>query len=168
MISNSPWMCCASKRITHTMTNTHTYQMGTYIKGHFTFPAFSLSLSFALFRPSASPSPQLPQSLFLSLFLSVKVMQLIFLCLFIFQDWLWNVGSRQKPLRPPLSSIPSALLHLPSLSAGARPSKKPLGQEGIWRNAALLCPFPFSPASSPFQPRLGPHSTNGIKVMHHT
>lgn len=90
---------------THNDKYTHTYQMGTYIKGHFTFPAFCLSLSFALFRPSASPSLQLPQSLFLSLFLSVKVMQLIFLCLFIFQDWLWNVGSRQKPLCPPFPQL---------------------------------------------------------------
>lgn len=52
---------------------------------------------------SSSRPPRLFRSLFLPLSLSpcVKVMQLIFLCLFIFQSWFWNVGSRQKPYTPP-------------------------------------------------------------------
>lgn len=173
---------CAANRYKHTSTQ----WMRMNIAGH-TFPPFSLSFSFApsfhnLSLSSFFPPLLLPQSL--SLFLSVKVMQLIFLCLFIFQDWLWNVGSRQKPHRPlpfaPSLSSPPPTASLPSLPALTRP--KTLGQEGVWRNATSPTP-PHSPSSplstfnsstcvpfpsSPFQLDLWPHSTNGIKVMHHT
>lgn len=62
-------------------------------------------------------------------------MQLIFLCLFIFQDWLWNVGSRQKPHQPLLSI---RLLHppfFPLLTLGAYRFPKPHKHDPMWRNA---------------------------------
>lgn len=137
--------------------------------------------------PFSPPSPALS----ISLFLSVKVMQLIFLCLFIFQDWLWNVGSRQKPHRPLLSI---RLLHpplFPLLTVGAHHFPKPRKQDPMWRNATpklfrqrcrhptpralplllslfLFHLFPPPSPSSPFKLAIWPHSTNRIKVMHHT
>lgn len=163
---------------------------GTSIHGHFASSPFLFAPSFhdlllSFFTP--------PPALSISLFLSVKVMQLIFLCLFIFQDWLWNVGSRQKPHRPLLSI---RLLHpplFPLLTTGAHHFPKPRKQDRMWRNAtpqtlspALLSPHapcpssssvsipssfvpspPLSP-SSPFKLAIWPHSTNRIKVMHHT
>lgn len=163
-------------------------RLGMSIMGHFAFPPFCLSFSFA---PSFHnlPPPSRP-ALSISLFLSVKVMQLIFLCLFIFQDWLWNVGSRQKPHQP-LPSIPllSSTRHLfpPSLLALAL-SKNPPTRESVeecppplllphppllpplslslW--SFYICSFHSSPLRSPFQLDIWPHSTNRIKVMHHT
>ena len=99
---------------------------------------------------------------------------------------------------PPLPSIPllSPLLQPPplaSLSAGPRPIQKPSDRGGgsggmqptppppplsprtpllplLFLSLFLLhlSLSPPSPSSSPFQLDLWPHSTNGIKVMHHT
>lgn len=95
-----------------------------------------LSVPFCSFLPRSVPLLFHPPLLLsISLFLSVKVMQLIFLCLFIFQDWLWNVGSRQKPHRPLLSI---RLLHpplFPLLTAGAHHFPKPCKQDPMRRNA---------------------------------
>lgn len=118
MISNErfgPWTHC---------TNIYTRkpEMGMNTKGHFAFPFPHPFFLIHLLPPSIiclSP-PSFP------LFLSVKVMQLIFLCLFIFQDWLWNVGSRQKPHRPLpfLCSIhPSPPAHFSSMLVIVRPKK---------------------------------------------
>lgn len=81
---------------------------------------------------------------------------------------------------PPLH--PSPLLHpppFPFLSAGPRPVQTPPQQGRAWRNAPSpllslslsipsIGPFPSSPSCSPFQLDIWPHSTNRIKVMHHT
>lgn len=90
------------------------YGMGMNITGHFTSSPFSLFYLLPSLPPShnlshssaSSSSPPLLPAPSISLS-SVKVMQLIFLCLFIFQDWLWNVGSRQKPrrLRPSIALL---------------------------------------------------------------
>lgn len=175
--------CCANG-CKH--TNTQEWEWTSWVILLFLPSAFP----FRLLLPSIiCPLPSRP-ALSISLFLSVKVMQLIFLCLFIFQDWLWNVGSRQKPHQP-LPSIPllSSTLHLflPSLLALAL-SKTPPTRESVEEcppplllpHPPLLpplslslwffyiCPFHSSPLRSPFQLDIWPHSTNRIKVMHHT
>lgn len=128
--------------------------MGMNITGHFTFSPFSLSFfrslppSIICLTPPSLPPP-LP-AFSISLFLSVKVMQLIFLCLFIFQDWLWNVGSRQKPRRPlPAIALLSFHLFLSSSSSSSlcRPSSRPkTQQQGRGCEWGVPPPSPPSPS----------------------
>lgn len=189
MMSNSPWMYCAN-RCTNTKCEHTAWVILPSLPSTFPFPLLlsthNLSLSLSSFSPALSCS--------LNLSLSLCEGHAIDFPLSIhFSRLALKRGKQTKATpAPPLRSIPllSSTLHLPSLSA-AHP--KTPGQEGMWRNAtpphptplsshsspssflpsfclysSYICSFPCSLASAPFQPDLWPHSTNGIKVMHHT
>lgn len=126
MMSNSPWICCANR-----CTNTK------YSMGHFTFPAFSLSFSFAPFLPYSvsfslsSFSPALSCSLNLSLSLC-EGHAIDFPLSIHFSRLALKRGKQTKATpAPPLRSIPllSSTLHLPSLSAAhpKTPDKRECG-----------------------------------------